>query len=147
MGWVRRRWLDNFLKADRCLGLVKCYSCFDFNWNFWKFNYFSHFFNFNLSLRNYRLREQKIFYICGIYDCFSVSRYINRHNWIFRHTFMYNPHWLSNGFIIFSNKYYIVVSDKLVGPFLDVLFLFLPVILSEIHEKPRRKDLVATKST
>ena len=71
-----KRWLNNFLKADRCLGLVKCYSCFDFNWNFWKFNYFSHFVNFNLSLRNYILREQKIFYIYEIYDCFSESRYI-----------------------------------------------------------------------
>ena len=31
-------------------------------------------------------------------------------------------------------------SDTLVGSFLDVLFLLLAGILSELHEKPRRKD-------
>ena len=37
-GWWR---LNNFLKAARCLGLVKCFTIFHFNWNFSKFNYFS----------------------------------------------------------------------------------------------------------
>ena len=32
--------LNNFLKAARCLGLVKCFTIFHFNWNFSKFNYF-----------------------------------------------------------------------------------------------------------
>ena len=45
------------------------------------------------------------------------------------------------------NKYYIVISNKLVGSFLDVLFLSLAVILSELHQKPRRKDLVTAKNT
>ena len=36
-------------------------------------------------------------------------------------------------------KYYIVISDTLVGSFLDVLFLLLAVILSELHVKPIRK--------
>ena len=36
-GWWR---LNNFLKAARCLGLVKCFTIFHFNWNFSKFNYF-----------------------------------------------------------------------------------------------------------
>ena len=45
-------------------------------------------------------------------------------------------------------KYYIVISDTLVGSFLDVLFLLLAVIVSELHEKPRRnKDWVTEKST
>ena len=44
-------------------------------------------------------------------------------------------------------KYYIVISDALVGSFLDVLFLLLAVILSELHEKPKRKDWVTEKST
>ena len=42
-------------------------------------------------------------------------------------------------------KYYIVISDALVGSFLDVLFLLLAVILSELHVKPRRKDIVSEK--
>ena len=43
-------------------------------------------------------------------------------------------------------KYYIVISETLVGSFLDELFLLLAVMLSELHEKPRRKDLVTAKS-
>ena len=46
-GWL---WLNDFLKADRCLDHLKCYTIFHFNWNIWKFNCFSHFVNFNLSL-------------------------------------------------------------------------------------------------
>ena len=42
-------------------------------------------------------------------------------------------------------KYYIVISDILVGSFLDVLFLLLTVILSELHVKPRRNDWVSEK--
>ena len=38
LGGGRR--LNNFLKAARCFGLVKCFSIFHFNWNVWKFNYF-----------------------------------------------------------------------------------------------------------
>ena len=54
--------------------------------------------------------------------------------------FIKNPHWQSSGLLIFLCKYYIVISNKLGGSFLDVLFLLLAVILSELHEKPRRKD-------
>ena len=39
---------------------------------------------------------------------------------------------------MFLCKYYIVISDTLVGFFLDVLFFSLAVILSELYEKPRR---------
>ena len=46
-GWL---WLNDFLKADRCLDHLKYYTIFHFNWNIWKFNCFSHFVNFNLSL-------------------------------------------------------------------------------------------------
>ena len=35
--------LNNFLKATCCLSLVKCFTIFHFNLNFWKFNYFSAF--------------------------------------------------------------------------------------------------------
>ena len=44
-------------------------------------------------------------------------------------------------------QYNIVISDTLVGSFLDVLFLLLAVILSELHEKQRRKDWVTQKVT
>ena len=40
-----------------------------------------------------------------------------------------------------------VISDTLVGSFLDVLFLLLAGILSELHKKPRRKDWLTEKST
>ena len=45
-------------------------------------------------------------------------------------------------------KYLIVISDILVGTFLDVLFLLLAVLLSGLLEKPRRnKDWVTEKNT
>ena len=56
-----------------------------------------------------------------------------------------NPHWQSSGIIIFLCKYDIVISNILVGSFLDVLFFLLTVILSELQEKPRRKDWVTEK--
>ena len=74
-------------------------------------------------------------------------------NQIFRHILdthacMNNPHWQSSGIIIFLCKYYTFISDTLVGFFLDVLFLLLAVILSELYEKPRRnKDSVTEKRT
>ena len=63
------------------------------------------------------------------------------------YVFINNPHWQSSGILIFLYKYCIVISDTLVGSFLDVHFLLLAVILSELHEKPRRKDWVTEKST
>ena len=58
------------------------------------------------------------------------------------------PHWQSSGIIIFLFKCYIVISNTLVSFFVDVLFLLLAVILSELYENPRRKkDSVAEKST
>ena len=76
------------------------------------------------------------------------ENHISGHNWIFKHAYMYkNAHWQSSGFMIFLSKYYIVTLNTVVGSFLGVLFLLLAVILLELHEKPRRKDLVTTKST
>ena len=58
------------------------------------------------------------------------------------------PLWQSSGIIIFLCKYYIIISDTLVGFFLDVLFLLLAVILSKLYEEPRRnKDWVTEIST
>ena len=52
------------------------------------------------------------------------------------------------GIIMLLCKYYIVISDTLVESFLDVLFLLLAVILSELHEKPgRNNDWVKEKSS
>ena len=55
------------------------------------------------------------------------------------------PYWQSSEIIIFFCKYYIVVSDTLAGSFLGVLCLLLAGILSEFHEKPRRKDCITKK--
>ena len=88
-----------------------------------------------------------------MYDCFSLSGYtkegkkshLETHR-TFRHTFyINNPHWQSGGIIIFLCKYYTVISDTLVGSFLYVLFLLLAVILSGLHEKPRRNKDWATE--
>ena len=78
----------------------------------------------------------------------EVKNHILIHNWIFRHTFCIKiPHRQISGIIIFLSKD-IVISDRLVGSLLDVLFLLLAVILSGLHEKPRRnKDWVTKKST
>ena len=60
--------------------------------------------------------------------------------------FINNPHWQSSEILNFLCKFCIVISDTLVGSFLNVQFLLLAVILSELHEKPRRKDRVTEKS-
>ena len=52
----------------------------------------------------------------------------------FLDTLAYNPHWQGSGILIFLCKYYTVISDTLVGSFLDMLFLLLALILSELHE-------------
>ena len=58
-----------------------------------------------------------------------------RRNWIFGHTFcMNNPHWQSGGVIIFLCKYFIVISDILVGTFLHVPFLLVVVIRATWEE-------------
>ena len=58
-----------------------------------------------------------------------------------------NPDWQSS-VITFLGKYNIVVSDTLVGSFLDVLFLLFAVILSGFHEKPsRNRDWITEKNT
>ena len=67
---------------------------------------------------------------------------LNTIEFLVTYVFINNPHWKSSGILIFLCKYYIVISDALVGSFLDVFFLSLTVILSELHEKPRRKDWV-----
>ena len=79
----------------------------------------------------------------------QVENGIFRHKWIYRHTCMRKqPHWQSSGIIIFLCKYYIIISNTLGGSLFDVLFLFLPVVLSEFHKKPRRnKEWVTEKST
>ena len=45
--------------------------------------------------------------------------------------FINNPHWQSSGILIFLCKCYIVISDTLVGSFLNVFFLLLAVILPQ----------------
>ena len=61
--------------------------------------------------------------------------------------FINNQHWQSSEILIFLCKYYLVISETLVGSFLYVHFLLLAVILSELHETPRRKDWVTETHT
>ena len=94
------------------------------------------------------MREKKIFsYVAYHVISKEVKNHILRQNWIFRRTCcINNPHWQSCGIIIFLCKYYIAISDTMVGSFLDVLFLLLAVTLSGTQEKPRRiKDWVTEK--
>ena len=64
------------------------------------------------------------------------------------HVCINNPHWQSRWIIKCICKYYIVTLHILVGSFLEVLFLLLILISSELHEKPiRNKDWATEKST
>ena len=61
------------------------------------------------------------------------------------HVCISNPCWQSSGIIIKLQILcsYLIYTDRL----LDVFFLLLAVILSELHENPRRKVWVTEKST
>ena len=91
----------------------------------------------------------------SIYGLFSVSRYIkggrkslDTIEFLDTHVCINNPYWQSSGIIIFMCKFCLVISDALVDSSLDVVFLLLAVILSELHKKPREnKDWVTEKST
>ena len=112
-----------------------------------------------LRWTNYGIRKLKIF--C-FYECFSVSRYIKGGRKLHKIawstiTFLDNvcvnsPYWKGSG-IIFLCQYnisgiiilysYMGYIDRL----LNVFFLFFTVILSEPHEKLRRKGWATEKST
>ena len=78
----------------------------------------------------------------------KVENHIFKHNCILDTCVLINnPHWQSIVISVFLRKYYIVISDTLEGAFLGVFFLLLAVILSELREKPKRKDWVTEKST
>ena len=78
----------------------------------------------------------------------KVENHIFKHNCILDTCVLINnPHWQSIAILVFLYKYYIVISDKLVGAFLGVFFLLLAVILSELREKPKREDWVTEKCT
>ena len=62
------------------------------------------------------------------------------------HVNINNPHWQRSGIIKFFYKYYIVIGDTLAVFFLDVLFLLLAGILSELYEKlTKNKDWITKK--
>ena len=78
----------------------------------------------------------------------KVENHIFKHNCILDTCVLINnPHWQSIVISVFLRKYYIVISDTLEGAFLGVFFLLLAVILSELREKPKRKDWVTEKCT
>ena len=70
----------------------------------------------------------------------EVENRVFKYNRIFRHTSMYKQpkltkQWNYNNFVQILYTY-LRYTDKL----LDVFFLLLAVILSELYENPRRKD-------
>ena len=72
----------------------------------------------------------------------EVKNHIFRHNLIFRHIcFINNSHWQGSGIVIFLCKYYIVISDKLVGFFSDVPFLLLALIFRASWETKKEQKL------
>ena len=118
------------------------------------------FLNFNLSpplcyslkRTNFGLREKKIFCICFIFCIYTSAYHViskeveNRVSCISRHTCMYEKPIFTkqgnyNNFaqILYS---YFRYTDRL----LNVFFLLLTVILSELHANPRRKDWVTEKN-
>ena len=65
---------------------------------------------------------------------------LNTIEFLVTYVFINNLHWQNSGILLFLRKYYIDISDTLVGSFLDVFFLLLAVIISEFREKPRKKN-------
>ena len=59
------------------------------------------------------------------------------------HGYIKKAHWQSSCIIVFVCKYYVAISNTLTC----IFFLLLAVILSEILEKPERKDWVPEKCT
>ena len=97
------------------------------------------------------MREKKIFCFYGCLSILRISKekiaYLDTIEFFDTHICINNPHWQNSG-IIFLWKCCIVISDTLIGSFLDVFFLLLAVILSELHGKSRRnKDWVTEKSS
>ena len=97
--------------------------------------------------------EKERFFACMVVSVYHViskeveNPSLDANEFLDLHICINNPHWQSSGIIVFLCKYYIVISNTLTGSFLDVFFMLLAVILSELHEKPQTKDWVTEKST
>ena len=75
-----------------------------------------------------------------------ISKEVGTREFLDPHKNINNPHWQRSGIINFFYKYYIVIGDTLAGFFLDVLFLLLAGILSELYEKlTKNKDWITKK--
>ena len=111
-----------------------------FSWGFW-------FFEAHFLTTIFLMKKELFVYMTASASHVrskDVENLIFRHNRTFRYTCMYKQTcWQSSGIIIILCKYYIRYTDRL----LDMFFLVLAVILSELHENPRRKDWVTEKST
>ena len=117
---------------------------------------FSTSFNFTLPLCLYYSLNfiQKLQNESCIYGCFSVSRlskevenHIFKHSLIFRHLSMYKQRTLTNQWNCNILVQILYSYFRCSGSFsLDMLFLLLAVILSELHEKPSRKEELQKKS-
>ena len=97
-----------------------------------------------------RVRKVVVYMDASAYQVIwkEVENRIFKHNRIFRHMCMYKqPIFISSVIIRFMCKHYIIYILRYTERLLNVFFLLLAVILSELHEKPRRKDWVTEKST
>ena len=104
------------------------------------------------KITNFRMRVRKVvvYMDASAYQVIwkEVENRIFKHNCIFRHMCMYKqPIFISSVIIRFMCKHYIIYILRYTERLLNVFFLLLAVILSELHEKPRRKDWVTEKST
>ena len=97
-----------------------------------------------LFTKNSKLRKEDFLYIWLLQRHHVISKEVEncifRHNRIFRHSCMHKQpistkQWNCNIFMQISHRY-VRHTDRL----LDVHFLLLAVILSELYEKQRRKD-------
>ena len=169
VGWCR---LNNFLEV--ALSLVKCFTIFHLIEVLRNSTIFSLSLN-NMTIKQ-QIKYVAIQKVCHLHNgsfrpvqlCHTLSILLYRFlvpfsklhqetiEWEGKRFFAYmtafldtfafirNPHWQGSGVLIVLCKNYIVIPDTLV--FLGYALFLLAVILSELHEKPRRKDWVTEKS-
>ena len=105
---------------------------------------------YSLKIRNYRIREKKIFCIYGCFSAYVISKEVENPSldtieFLDTYVCISNPHWQNSRTIVFLCNY-ILISNT-IGSFLYVFFLLLAVILAELQEKARRKNWVTEKRT
>ena len=119
---------------------VTCIMAFFIPFNFVTLSYF-YSVTSPVKLQNERNEDFFAYMTASSYQFISkeVENQSFRHKWIFNtDVCISNSHWQSSEIVTFLCKYYIVISDTLVGSFCALF-----IILSGLYEKPRtNKDWV-----